>query len=291
MTAFDPKAFSKAMAELAAAAAPMTAALHTHRGAGASAFHWKDGLYVGAEETVDPDEELQVSAAGGEKAKAEILGRDPSTGIVLIRPVISDTPSTFGRAGDPWPCNLAVAAGRSAEGEPIAALGTVAECGEAWRSMRGGHIDRRISLAMIADSRLEGGPVIDAGGRLIGMLVFGPRGRPLVIPAATIDRIAPILAEKGHVSRGFLGAVLHPARRPGGDGVMVMHADPQGPAAAAGLFAGDIIIAWNGETVTGPRDLMRRLGPDSAGQNVTLGIVRGGEDQQVPVTIGAKPLA
>jgi S1-C subfamily serine protease len=50
-------------------------------------------------------------------------------------------------------------------------------------------------------------------------------------------------------------------------------------------------VAWNGEAVHGPRDLIRRLGPDSAGVAVTLGVVRGGEQRDVALTIGEKPLS
>jgi S1-C subfamily serine protease len=72
---------------------------------------------------------------------------------------------------------------------------------------------------------------------------------------------------------------------------MVMSLDDNGPAKAAGLALGDIIVAWNGEAVHGPRELIRKLGPDSAGAAVTLGVVRGGEQRDVAVTIGEKPLS
>ena len=71
---------------------------------------------------------------------------------------------------------------------------------------------------------------------------------------------------------------------------MVMSLDDSGPAKAAGLHVGDIIVAWNGEPVEGPRGLMRRLGPDSAGTQVKLDILRGGSRSEVVVTIGEKPL-
>ncbi|RWD50586.1 MAG: serine protease, partial [Mesorhizobium sp.] len=52
-----------------------------------------------------------------------------------------------------------------------------------------------------------------------------------------------------------------------------------------------IIVAWNGEAVQGPRELIRRLGPDSAGTAVTLGILSGGVQRDVSITIGEKPLS
>ena len=97
----------------------------------------------------------------------------------------------------------------------------------------------------------EGGLVLDAGGEAIGMAVFGPRRRVLVIPTATIERIAPKLASNGRIARGYLGLGLQPVTIEGGEGsgAMVMRVDPQGPGALAGLYQGDILVAWNGEPI------------------------------------------
>jgi S1-C subfamily serine protease len=159
-----------------------------------------------------------------------------------------------------------------------------------WRSLRGGVIDRHINLAVMAGGRFEGGPVLDARGGLVGMLLFGPRRRALVIPYETIEHTVATLREKGHVLRGYLGAGLHPIRHGDTQGAMIMSLDDNGPAKAAGLHLGDIITSWNGEPVSGPRELIRRLGPDSAGAAVTLGVVSGGETHNVTVAIGEKPL-
>jgi S1-C subfamily serine protease len=71
---------------------------------------------------------------------------------------------------------------------------------------------------------------------------------------------------------------------------MVMSLDEEGPAKAAGMVLGDIVTAWNGEPVPGPRELIRKLGPDSAGAAVTLGVLRGGEARELAIVIGEKPL-
>ena len=86
MTSFDLAAFSNAVADIAEQAAPVTASFLTHHGRTATAFHWGEGLYVAAEESVEPDEELQLALPSGETVKAELIGRDPSTGIALLKP-------------------------------------------------------------------------------------------------------------------------------------------------------------------------------------------------------------
>jgi S1-C subfamily serine protease len=157
--------------------------------------------------------------------------------------------------------------------------------------MRGGLIDRRIGLSGGLDGRFEGAAALDPEGALIGMVLFGPRRRALVIPAETVDRVAPLLAEKGRVARGYLGAGLHPVRDERLHGAMVMRLDDDGPAKRSGLHHGDIIAALNGEDIHGPRDIIRRLGADSVGMTVALTIVRGGAQHKVDVVVGERPAA
>ncbi|MEZ2329075.1 S1C family serine protease [Mesorhizobium sp. RCC_202] len=291
MSNFNLSAFSDAIADVAAAAAPAVASFATHHHRTASAFHWRDGYFVTAEEAVEAGEEIELTLASGETVKAELVGRDPSTGVALLKPASAPVgPSQLAQAGAVRPGNLAIAAGNS-EGTALAVFGTIGEVGPAWRSMRGGTIDRRINLAIATGGRFEGGPVLDAKGGLIGMLLFGPRRRALVMPYETIERAVATLREKGHVARGYLGAGLHPIRNGDTHGAMVMSLDDNGPAKAAGLHVGDIIVAWNGEAVRGPRELIRKLGPDSAGATVTLGVSSGGAERDVPITIGEKPLS
>ncbi|MDX8480187.1 S1C family serine protease [Mesorhizobium sp. VK24D] len=291
MSNFNLSAFSDAIADVAAAAAPAVASFATHHHRTASAFHWRDGYFVAAEEAVEAGEEIELTLASGETVEAELVGRDPSTGVALLKPASADTGlPQLPQAAAARPGHVAIAVGNS-EGAALAVFGTVGEVGPAWRSMRGGTIDRRINLAINTGGRFEGGPVLDAKGGLIGMLLFGPRRRALVMPYETIERAVATLREKGHVARGYLGAGLHPIRNGDTHGAMVMSLDDSGPAKAAGLHVGDIIVAWNGEKVHGPRELIRKLGPDSAGTTVTLGILSGGAERDVSITIGEKPLS
>ncbi|TGQ54476.1 serine protease [Mesorhizobium sp. M1C.F.Ca.ET.193.01.1.1] len=291
MSDFNLSAFSDAIADVAAAAAPAVASFATHHHRTASAFHWRDGFFVTAEEAVEAGEEIELTLASGETVKAELVGRDPSTGVALLKPASAAAGlPQLPQAAAVRPGHVAIAVGGS-EGTSLAVFGSVGEVGPAWRSMRGGTIDRRINLAINTGSRFEGGPVLDAKGGLIGMLLFGPRRRALVMPYETIERAVATLREKGHVARGYLGAGLHPIRNGDAYGAMVMSLDDSGPAKAAGLHVGDIIVAWNGEAVHGPRELIRKLGPDSAGTAVTLGILSGGTQRDVSITIGEKPLS
>jgi len=148
-----------------------------------------------------------------------------------------------------------------------------------------------ISLSRRAAIVTGGGARIElATGRAIGMTVFGPRRRVLVIPPATIEHVAARLEKHGHIPRGYVGLGFQLVAIEGGErGVMVMNLESQGPGAKAGVHQGDIIVTWNGEPVRHVRSLLRALGPDSVGQTVTLGLRRGGETKNVPLTIGERP--
>jgi S1-C subfamily serine protease len=137
----------------------------------------------------------------------------------------------------------------------------------------------------------EGGVALDASGRAFGMVVFGPRRRVLVIPAPTVERIASKLQSHGRIVRGYIGLGLQTAKIDGDGetGAMVMSVDQKGPAAAAGVRQGDVIVSWNGERIRDVRTLLRFLGPDSVGLTVKLSLLRGGEPTEMILKIGERP--
>jgi S1-C subfamily serine protease len=75
-----------------------------------------------------------------------------------------------------------------------------------------------------------------------------------------------------------------------GRGVLVIDVDPEGPSKRAGLFVGDIIISWNGKPIDRVCDVMHRLGPESVGTSVDLGLIRGGVSATLKLIIGERPI-
>ncbi len=285
------EALSAAFADLTEIAAPSVVAVRSHRSL-SSGFAWRTGLIVTADEALTEEGELAVTLPGGEHRAATLAGRDPTTDVALLRVEGADLRPAALDAGAARPGALVLAVG-SSHGAPLAAFGAVAHVGAAWRSMRGGEINVRIDLDLHLRRQAEGGLVLDATGRGLGMAVFGPRRRVLVIPAATIDRVAGKLATHGRIARGYLGLGLQPVRLDGDAkaGAMVMSVDASGPGAAAGVRQGDVIVAWQGEPLTSVSGLIRALGPESVGQDVTLALRRGGAPVEVRLTLGERPPA
>ena len=281
-------------AAVAALVASVTDAVVSVAAAGGrgSGFAWRPGYIVTAEEALAEDAEVHVTFADGKTLPARVAGRDPTTDIALLQVERSDMATVPPALTTTQAGALVVAVGAE-RGVAVAALGLVAHVGGRWRSMRGGDIDQRIELDVALRRSGEGGIVVDTTGRPLGMVVFGPRRRALVIPSATIERTAEQLRLHGRIARGYLGLGLQPVRLSGSDGggAIVISVDPDGPGARSGLHQGDVVVSWDDEPVPPLRVLLRILGPDSVGRKVSLGINRGGKPQLVPLTISERPQA
>jgi S1-C subfamily serine protease len=282
---------SAALASLVVKVTACVVSVNSHRSR-SSGFLWQPGLIVTADEALSEEGEFAVTLFGGETVGAQLVGRDPTTDVAVLRIDRPNLPSVPLVASPVTTGALAMAVGAE-NGAPIAALGVVSRAAGPWRSLRGGEIDARIELDLHLRERAEGGLALDAAGQAIGMVVFGPRRRAIVIPSATIERVADKLKTDGRIARGYLGLGLRAVALVGSDelGAMVMSVDPQGPGVAAGIHQGDIIVAWNSEPVRHMQGLLRALGPDSVGQTVTLGLRRAGDMKQIPLTIAERPVA
>jgi S1-C subfamily serine protease len=294
-------AFSDHAAQLVERTAGSVVAVHAGGRRSSSGIHWRPGIIVTAEEVLERDEDIKITLPGGRLVEASLAGRDPTTDVAVLRfqpDGLAAAPTAD--AASLRPGHLVLAVGNH-QGAPIAGLGIVAIAGGAWHSQRGGAIDSLIRLDLGLSLAAEGGALVDAQGRVVGMAVLGPRRRALAIPAATIDRVVDQLLAKGHVFRGYLGAGLQPVRlgRPAdaaqpsgsGRGILVVSLDPDGPAARAGVLVGDIVTAWNAKPVDRVREIMRLLSPDSVGQAVDLGLLRGGAPTVLRVVIGERAVA
>jgi S1-C subfamily serine protease len=283
-------ALSSALAKLVAEAAPAVVTVTSHRSR-ASGFVWKNGFVITADEALTEEGEVSVGFGSGDTVSAAIAGRDHTTDIALLRLDTKGAPAASLADAAPPLGSLAVVAATD-QGASAAALGVVSVSGGRWRSLRGGEIDARIELDVRLRRDSEGGLALGPDGQAFGMVVAGARRRVLVIPSATILRVAARLETHGRVARGYLGLALQPVRlEADGVGAMVMGVDNAGPGAAAGLRQGDVIVAWNGERLSGVRALLRALGPESVGTTAELSLRRAGEPVSAKLTVGERPAA
>jgi S1-C subfamily serine protease len=291
-------AMSADIAAIAKTASPSIVAIQDHNQS-CSGFFWRPDVVATASDVLEASKGQKVSLTlDNERAtQGIVIGRDPTTDLALIR---AAEPGTALAAAANLPLSLGeavVALGRTRHGAACA-VGFAALVGGPWRSVRGGEISRRVWLDLKMLQQCEGGAVLDTAGRLLGMAVFGPHGRIVLIPTDTIDRVGQDLLAYGRVRRGYLGVSVQPipmGKKPGADargsetGLMILSLDALGPAAGAGLLQGDIVRTINGEAVRSPRALARLLPSTSIGQSVSLDIVRGGAETKITVAIGESP--
>ena len=129
----------------------------------------------------------------------------------------------------------------------------------------------------------SGGPTFDLNGRVIGVntMIFSPSGGSIgiafAVPADTVKSVIPQLKDKGSVTRGWLGVQVQLVTREIADGLALRQAqgalvaEPQadGPAAKAGIAAGDVIVSVDGTAIKNPTELdqqHRRQGAWHIGQ-------------------------
>ena len=290
-------ALSDVLAARFATARGSVAAVRLSERAHLGAILWRPDVLVTSEQSLADRDTLESVLADGSCVAGKLTGRDPATNVAVIRldKAAAQAPALAASAAQVGA--LVIAAGSDGGGRPSARLGMVNAVGPEWHSMRGGRIEARIQLDIRLAASEEGGPVFDAAGGWLGMTTFGPRGQILVIPAATIERIAPALLAGGHVPRGWLGIALRPVavpdelRQAAGEatGLMVMSLSPEGPAAKAGIVPGDIIVSVDGTSARRLRSVLARLGTDSVGKAVALRVIRGGAVIAVEATITERP--
>jgi S1-C subfamily serine protease len=293
-------AFADQTADVVERVAGSIVTVHSGGRGSSSGIHWRSGVIVTAEEALERDEGVKLTLPGGRQVDASLAGRDPTTDVAVLRFPPDGLPPAA-TANVSLRAGQAVLAVGSYEGGPLAAFGIVAFAGGPWHSLRGGTIDSLIRLDMTLRPAGEGGALVDASGRVVGMTVLGPRRRALAIPSSTIDRAVDQLLARGHVYRGYLGAGLQRVGRQrgtaeqdterGARGVLVVNLDPAGPSARAGLLVGDIVTTWNGKPLNRVREVFRLLASESIGSTVALGLSRGGAPTELKVVIGERPVA
>jgi S1-C subfamily serine protease len=290
--------FSNALASRAEAAKNAVVAIRLAHGRHITGMVWRSDIVVASEQSMPQKDDFELVMAGGSVVTAKIAGRDPSTNIAVLK-LAESMASPSIAAGEARTGALALAIGADGSGGASARLGLVNLAGSEWHSSRGGLIDRRVVLDVSLARREEGGPVFDTAGRCLGMSTFGPRGQVITIPTATIERIVPQLVKDGRIARGWLGVALQAVAVPDSlretaeqsSGLMVMSVVEGGPAAQAGIVAGDIILSVDGTSARRLRKIARHFGADSIGRKADLRLIRSGAVITVQTTIAERQAA
>jgi S1-C subfamily serine protease len=249
---------------------------------------------VSANHVIERDEEITVVAPDGQELPAKLVGRDPGSDLAVLKVEgTSLTPALRAAAGDVKVGALVLALGRA--GELAATLGIISAIGGPWEGGRGRRFAQLISSDAPMFPGFSGGPLVDASGRVVGLLSSHlGRGMTLAIPNDEVERIAGVLGTHGRVARGYLGVGAQPVALPAAlkasvgqdQGLLLVTVEDGGPAANAGLTVGDIIVQLAGQPVQSLDDLRGGLAPEHVGKPVAVRVLRGGQPTDLSVTPG-----
>ncbi|MGQ7793890.1 Do family serine endopeptidase [Faunimonas sp. B44] len=264
---------------------------------GSGFFISEDGYLVTNNHVVDGGKELVVVMDDGREIDAKLIGTDDRTDLALLKvdgdgftyvTFASDAPKVGQWAiavGNPFGLGGSVTAGIvSADGRDIGA----------------GPYDDFIQIDAPVNRGNSGGPTFNARGEVIGVntAIFSPSGGNVgiafAIPAATVQDVVADLRNDGQVTRGWLGVQIQPVTQDIADSLGIeqttgaLVSDPQadGPARAAGIRAGDVILKVDGRDVKGPRELAQIIARYDPDTTVKLDILRNGKNEQIDVKLG-----
>ena len=295
--------FSQDLSDIIANTSRSVVSVRGKRSAG-TGIHWKKGLIVTSCEALSTEDSLKIGLPDGQTVNTELLGTDPTTDIALLSlPETIDLPTVV--LGDPQALALGqlvstvgYQASRGRKSRQFASLGMVSQLGPTWRSQRGGQIDRYIVVDLTLYRGSAGCPLINAGGQVVGFNTFGPRRKVLTIPATNVTATVNQLQQQGKISQGYLGlgmqAILLPENvqqqhdLTQAAGILVISVETGSAADTAGLVLGDVMLAFDGETLEDLKQVQSFLGPQSVGKALQIQLLRGGELSMLSVVVGER---
>ncbi len=261
-----------------------------------------DGLALTNHHVVLGADAVQATLLDGRALVCDVVGSDPATDLALLRLPVDETlpwielgDSDTLRVGD-----YAIAVGSPFGLAFTVTAGIVSALGRSLGSQVGGRaIEDVIQTDVPLNPGNSGGPLLDASGRVVGVntaIVQSAQGICFAVPSSTATYVAGELIAHGKVARARLGVAIEgvvlPRRlaqdvgRPQLRALAVRGVEPGGPAALAGVQAGDVLLRLGDRAVTGVADLYRELGRSAIGRELKLEVLRRGHR----VELGVRPV-
>ena len=255
----------------------------------------KDGFIVTNDHVVRDAETIQVKLSNESVYTGKVIGSDPKTDIAVIK-INAKEPLPAAVLGDSSKLQVgqwAVAIGNPFGLDRTVTVGVVSATGRSNMGIE--TYEDFIQTDASINPGNSGGPLLNIYGEVIGIntaIVAAGQGIGFAIPVNMAKQVVSQLISKGNVSRGWLGVSIQTvsedmARSFGlakSFGALVNEVVAGGPAAKAGILQGDVITAFDGNTVKDVRQLQRLVGETPVGKRVELELYRNGKPLKVFVT-------
>jgi putative serine protease PepD len=282
-----------------AAVSPSVVSVRTESGSGTGFLVDSDGTIVTNAHVVGDSSQVGVRFDDkGELVDAQVLSVDTSTDLAALK--VESVPdgvqplkladSDQVRVGD-----TAVAIGYPLGLDRTATAGIVSGLERQISAPNGFSIDKVIQTDAAVNPGNSGGPLLNARGEVIGVNSQiatagggeGNVGIAFAIPVNTVKDVLPDLESGNAPQHAYLG--LQTSDTANGEGAEIAQATPNGPAADAGLQAGDVVVKVDGQDVTGANDVASAIEDNKPGDKVEVTVRRGGSEQTIDVTLGQRP--
>ena len=239
---------------------------------------------------------IKVRFQDGTVEKATLVGTDPSTDVAVIK-VSGDSsllhPLTFGNSSA-----LQVGDEVAAIGSPFGlpesmTRGIVSALNRTITAPNKFSISGSIQTDAAINHGNSGGPLLNMSGQVVGVNAQiesdsgGNDGVGFSIPSDAVKSVANTLIAGQAVQHAYLGVQIGDS--PSGTGAVVSTVKADTPASKAGLKAGDVITAIDGDPVANADDLTAKINAHKPSQKVTLSVERGGKSLRIDVTLGVRP--
>lgn len=260
----------------------------------------EDGFVVTNNHVIDGADEILIEFFSGEELPAVVVGKDPNTDIALLK-VESEEPLAFVNFGNSDTAR--VGDWVMAVGNPLGqGFSVSAGIVSARNRALSGTYDDYIQTDAAINRGNSGGPLFNMDGDVVGVntAILSPNGGSIGIgfsmASNVVTRVVDQLQEFGETRRGWLGVRIQDVTEDMIEAVEGLEAAagamitdvPEGPAKAAGLEAGDIILSFDGKDVADVRGLVREVGNTNVGKAVRVLILREGKTQTLKVTLGRR---
>jgi S1-C subfamily serine protease len=291
--------FSDDIANLVESSREWTVTIFGRKRLPATGIVWSEEHILTASHVVEGDENIQIGLADGSRRPASVVGRDPSSDVVVLQVSNASLVQAPRLSGLPRTGEIALATGRAGSGLPDVSIGVINSTGIGLRVGRGRIIEPIIQSEVVMLPGFSGGPLVSARGQVLGMNSSHlGRAESLTISNDALTPIVQALITHGRLRKGYLGigaqavglaeAQVSDTGQRHEVGLVILSIDQGGPAHEAGLLIGDILVAVDGHAVKSVDDLVDLLPGERIGHQVPVTIVRGPEAMQVHLTVGER---
>ena len=291
-------AYSEAVIQAVEQVGPAVVRIEAARGGGSGVIFTPDGFILTNNHVVEAGDRITAMLPDGRSIRAELIGRDPHTDLAVLR--IGETNLSWARLGDSKRLRVgqvAIAIGNPFGFHHSVTSGVVSALGRSLRSRSGRLMDDVIQTDASLNPGNSGGPLVTTAGEVIGIntaMIVPAQGICFAIASNTVRFVASRLMRDGRIRRSYIGVAGQQTPIPRAlaranqvavvSGVLVMSIEHQSPAASAGLQEGDVILAFDGQTVSGIDDLHRLLTEERIGRATAVTVLRRGARRQITIT-------